>query len=65
MKLNVVDLSKKLKKYSNEWLALDPISMEVIAVGKLPKQVLDTARNKGVSHPVLTRAPQDYGTYIL
>lgn len=65
MKVKTIDLSKKLKNYSNEWLALEPETMKVVAVGKLPKSVLDNARKKGVGHPILTRAPQNYGTYIL
>lgn len=65
MKTKIFDLSKTLKKYSNEWIALDPISMKVVAVGKLPKSVLNKARDKGIGSPVLTRAPQNYGTYIL
>lgn len=65
MKIKTVDLSKKLKKFSNKWLALNPDNMNVVAVGKLPKNVLVVARKKGINHPILTRAPQDYGTYIL
>lgn len=65
MKVKTVDLSKTLRKYSSEWIALEPNTMKVIAVGKLPKNALDKARNKGINHPVLTRAPKDYETYIL
>ncbi|PIR80175.1 MAG: hypothetical protein COU25_01405 [Candidatus Levybacteria bacterium CG10_big_fil_rev_8_21_14_0_10_35_13] len=65
MKVNAYDLSKTLKKYSNEWIALDPNKMKVISVGKLPKNVLEESRKKGILHPVITRAPKDYGAYIL
>ena len=65
MKTKMYDLSKTLKNYSNEWIALDPKNMKVVAVGKLPRDVLVSSRKKGVSHPVLTRAPKDYGAYIL
>jgi len=65
MKVKTIDFSKSLKKYSNEWLALEPTNMKVVAVGKLPKNVLESARKKGVDNPILTRAPQNYGTYIL
>lgn len=61
----IYDLSKKLKKYSNEWIALEPNNMSVIASGKLPKKVLNESWEKGVNHPVLTRVPKNYGTYIL
>ncbi len=65
MKAKIYDLPKTLRKYSNEWLALDPKEMKVVGVGRLPKQALNASRKKGVDHPVLTRAPKDYGTYIL
>ncbi len=65
MKVKAPDLSKILKKYSSEWLALEPTTLRVVAVGEKPKIVLDDAKKKGIKHPVLTRAPKDYGTYIL
>lgn len=65
MKIKTEDLSKTLKDYSSIWIALDPNAMTVTATGKNPQIVLDKARKKGVIHPVLTRAPKDYGTYIL
>lgn len=65
MRINTVDLSKILKSYSSIWLALEPNSLQVVATGKKPGIVLQAARKKGISHPVLTRAPKDYGTYIL
>jgi len=65
MKTKTNDLTKVLKKYSNEWVALEPKEMKVVASGKKPGQVLDESRKKGVNHPVLTRAPKDYGVYIL
>lgn len=65
MKTKPRDLSDVLKKYSNKWLALDENTKKVVASGKSPKEVLDDARKKGVEHPVLTKAPKDYGTYIL
>jgi len=65
MKIKTQDLSKTLKKYSNTWVALEPRSMKVVATGNLPKTVLKQAKEKGISYPVLTRAPKDYGAYIL
>jgi len=64
-KAKVVDLSKILKRYSSQWLALEPITLKVVSTGKYPRDVLKDARIKGIEHPVLTRAPRDYGTYIL
>lgn len=65
MKANTDDLSEVLKKYSNKWLALDESTKKVVASGQSPKKVLEDARKKGVEHPVLTKAPKDYGAYIL
>ncbi|MEK7127655.1 MAG: DUF5678 domain-containing protein [Patescibacteria group bacterium] len=65
MKIQTVDLSKTLKNYKNEWLALNPDSLKVVATGNKPKNVLEDARNKGILSPVLTKAPANYGTYIL
>lgn len=65
MKTQIVDLSKILKNYSNIWIALDPTSQKVVATGNKPKSVLADAREKGTSEPILTRAPKDYGAYIL
>lgn len=65
MKTKVVDLSKTLKPYSNKWIVLDPSTMKVVVAGKDANKILDIARKKGIDHPVLTRAPQNYGTYIL
>jgi len=65
MKTRVFDLSKTLRKYKNEWLALDPISLKVVATGSVPKVVLKDALENGTQNPVLTKAPTSYGTYIL
>jgi hypothetical protein len=59
------DLSKKLRGYSSEWVALEPKTSKVVAAGKTPKNVIEKARKKGVESPVLTKVPKDYGTYIL
>ena len=64
MKIKTYDQSG-LGKYSNKLLALDPISMKVIVSGTQVGNVLDKARKEGVEHPVLTRAPKNYGAYIL
>lgn len=65
MKVKTVDLSKTLRKYSSEWIALEPDTMKVVTTGEVPRSVLKEARKRGVAHPVLTRAPKDYGAYIL
>ncbi len=65
MRVNLVDLSKTLKPYSNEWLVLDSKTMKVVAAAKNANKALEVAKKKGIAHPVLTRAPQNYGTFIL
>jgi len=65
MKIKTVDLSKTLKGYSNRWVALDPTSMKVVASAKETENILEKAKKAGVKHPVLTKVPQHYGTYIL
>lgn len=65
MKIQTADLSKILREYSNTWLALNPDSMKVVATAREPKTVLEKARRKGIEDPILTKAPKDYGTYIL
>lgn len=64
MKIKTFDQSN-LGKYSNKWLALDPISMKVMVSGSQVGAVLEKARKNGIKHPVLTRAPKSYGAYIL
>lgn len=59
------DLSKILKGHSNEWVVLDSTASRVVASGEEPKDVLKIARDKGIDHPILTRAPANYGAYIL
>ena len=65
MKMKSQDLSKSLKGYSSKWIALKPKTAKVIAVGNSLKAVIRKAREKGIDSPVLTRAPKNYGTYIL
>ena len=63
--LKTEDLSKILKSYSNIWLAIDPGTMKVVAKGKTPNIVIDKARKLGIKHPTITKAPKDYGTFVL
>ena len=64
MKVKTFDQTS-LGNYSNKWLALDPVSMKVVVSGNQAGNVLDKARKEGVEHPILTRAPKNYGAYIL
>ena len=59
------DLSKILKPYSNEWVALSEKANKVISSGQDLSQVIKEAHKKGEKHPVVTRVPKDYGNYVL
>ena len=59
------DLSKILKKYSNEWVALSHNEEKVISHGKFLPDVIKEAKNKGELKPIVTRVPKDYGNYVL
>lgn len=65
MKVNTQDLSKSLEGYSNKWIALKPNTSKVVASGSSLRSVIKKARESGVSDPVVTRAPKDYGVYVL
>ncbi|HUD09491.1 MAG TPA: DUF5678 domain-containing protein [Patescibacteria group bacterium] len=65
MKARLNDLSSKLQKYSDEWAVLAPNTLKVVASGKDFNNVMDKAIEKGISNPIVTRAPKNYGAYIL
>lgn len=60
-----IDLSKILKSYSNEWVALSSDEKRVIASAKTVKEALKIAREKGEESPIMTRVPADYCTFVL
>lgn len=61
----VIDLSKILSRYSNEWVALSHDERKVMGHGETITQAVMQARKRGEKDPVLTRVPKDYSTYIL
>lgn len=63
--INPADLSRILKKYSNEWIALSNDQRRVLGRGKHPRDAYKKAVAKGEDKPILLRAPKDFGTYIL
>lgn len=65
MKTQTQDLSKILKPYSNEWVAISPKTNKVISNGRNLPKVVKEAQKKGEKHPVVTRVPKDYGNYVL
>lgn len=65
MKIENSTLSKTMKKYPGQWLALDPKNQKVVAFGNTPAQVLEAAQDKGISNPLLLKAPISEDTYIV
>ncbi|MBU1031382.1 hypothetical protein KKE03_00430 [Patescibacteria group bacterium] len=65
MKVKINDLSTKLQNHSDEWVVLSEDSSKIVASGKDFNKVMNRAQAEGVKHPVVTRAPKNYGAYIL
>ncbi len=59
------DLRKVLKGYSNKWLALSGDSSKVVGVADNPKEALEQAHANKEQSPILTKAPQRPGAFIL
>ena len=64
-KLQIKDLSKILKPYSDEWVALSEDEKRVVGNGKTIKGALEEAKENGVDAPVITKVPKEYGSYVL
>ena len=64
-KLKPKDLSKILKPYHNEWVALSNDEKRVVSSGKTLKKALKEAREKGIDNPIMTKVPKEYGNYVL
>lgn len=59
------DLRKVLKGYSNKWVALSADSSKVVGVADNPKEALKQAQTNKERNPILTKAPQNPGAFIL
>ncbi|MBA7623966.1 hypothetical protein ES703_31370 [subsurface metagenome] len=59
------DLREILKQYSDKWVALSNDSSRVVGVADRAADALQQARAKNEPDPILTRVPENYGTYIL
>ncbi len=59
------DLSKILKPYNDEWVALSQRNSRVLSNGHNLEKVIEKAHKKGEKHPIVTRVPKDYGNYVL
>ena len=56
-----IDLTKKIKKYTQGWLALSPDYKKVVGHGKTIQNAVDQAQSVGIKDPVLMRAARSYG----
>lgn len=61
----LLDLSKILEPYSDEWVALSETGEKVVASGQNVKEVFKKAKEKGEELPILTKVPKEYGNYVL
>jgi len=59
-----IDWTKIYKKYKGLWVALRNDEKTVIASGKTVKQVMERAREKGYSQPILFRVPTKIIPYV-
>ena len=60
-----IDLRKVLKGYSNKWVALSADSSKVVGVANNPGEALKQAHKNKEQNPILTKTPENYGTFIL
>jgi hypothetical protein len=60
-----IDLRELLKGYSNKWVALSADSTKVVGVADNAGEALEQARTNKEKDPVLTKTPENYGTFIL
>lgn len=59
------DLRKILKGYSNKWVALSADSSRVVGVANTASEAVKKAHKNKERSPILTRTPENYGTFIL
>lgn len=60
-----IDLRKLLKGYANKWIALSADSTQVVGVADNPKEAIKQAHAQKEQNPILTKTPENYGTFIL
>ena len=60
------DLTKLLRPYGGEWVALSSDGQRVAGHGPTPEAALKQAHKKGERNPILMGAPEKtWGSYIL
>ena len=59
------ELGEILAGYKNKWVALSPDEKHAVGSGDTLKEAIQEAKINSVSSPIVTKVPQNYGTYIL
>lgn len=59
-----IDWTKNFEKYKGLWVAMKKDQVTVVAHGKTAKGVLEEAREKGLSRPILFKVPTQIIPYI-
>lgn len=59
-----IDWTKIYKKYRGLWVGLKDDQKTVIAFGETVREVMDKAKKKGFSEPILFRVPTKLIPYI-
>ena len=57
--MSAIDWTKNFKKYKGLWVAMKNDEVTVVASGKTVKGVLEHARKKGLSDPILFKVPTE------
>jgi hypothetical protein len=65
LKIDHADLSDLLAPYSNKWVALSPDESRVISVGVSPLDVINQAKNLGITNPILTHVPKNHIPHVI
>lgn len=61
VKADFIELSKR---YHGKWVALDPETQAVVAVGTSAIEVYEASKSAGVEQPLITKISDDYGAYV-
>lgn len=58
------DFTKIYKSYKGKWVALSPDENKVLAAGNTLKKILDSAKKKGHTHPIVMKIPPSVVPYV-
>ena len=62
--MKAIDWTKNFNKYKGLWVAMKKDQVTVITSGKTAKEVLQKARDKGISRPILFKVPTRIIPYV-